>query len=70
MSKRLYVFTAAGELPADELHHGFSDTVAICHARTLHEAVETFNTTYRNVTEDEVSLVQWNSRGVAVLTDY
>lgn len=65
---RLYVFRRPDTMDPDT--HTFSDDVAITYAASRKWAIRHFAQLYEGVTKDEVSEVRFNSRGVAILTNY
>lgn len=65
---KLYALTLPNTLDVES--HGFSDTVAICYAKSREEALAKFERDYIGITKQDVHKVWFNVDGVAVLTAY
>lgn len=65
LKNKLWVYSKPNQM----VKHKYTDDVAITWAKTREEAWLKLQQLY-NITEDDIREVQFNSLGVAILTDY
>lgn len=63
---KLYCFARADAMK----DHNFTDDVAITWAMNKKEAIARFSELYAEIKPKEVFQVKYNSKGIAILTDY